>query len=102
MARFTYTGRADALEFNGKLYGKPALARKNPDMYDGDFDSPIPGMDENTARRLVNRSNLHSFDVDNADLMEQLTRPDNAPDPAIVVPKGVKDDAKKPASEVNS
>lgn len=70
-----YTGRADVLIINNKRYAQPKTYAKEPHMYDGTLDKPIPGLTKEQATKLVEVSKLHSFEENGEDLEEKLTQP---------------------------
>lgn len=72
-----YTGRADILSVNGKLYAKRKIYDKNPSAYDGSLDKPLNISKEDALNLTVNsNSNLHSFaDAKGEDILDSATKP---------------------------
>ena len=94
---FKYTGRANTLNFKGKIYTTPDNYAAHPGLYDGSFDKPIPGMTQEIAVGLASRSNLHSFETtEGEDLLDRVTTPTiEGVDASVVRPEDLKKEAKK-------
>lgn len=75
-SRLKYTGRARTLAFDGKVYAQPDVYAKDPSAFTGSLENPIP-ISQELAQRLVDRSNLHSFEYveSGEDMLDALTAP---------------------------
>lgn len=70
-----YTGQAKQLIIGDKMYVDAETYKANPKAYAGSFDSPIP-ISQEDAIRLINSSNLHTFETAKGDdLEEKITAP---------------------------
>lgn len=70
-----YTGNSRTFIFEDTIYADPKIF--DPKLHHHSYDTPIRGLSKERALRMVAQDpNIHSFEDDGKDLLEQATTPD--------------------------